>query len=57
MDAVARRYRLENGNSLGEKDEVDIVTLLIFLSVNSFVYVPSRSIAKKFLAVGVVRSS
>lgn len=22
VDAVARRYRLENGNSLGEKDEV-----------------------------------
>lgn len=25
LDAVARRYRLENGNSLGEKDEVRIV--------------------------------
>lgn len=29
LDAVARRYRLENGNSLGEKDEVRIS----FLSV------------------------
>lgn len=25
LDAIARRYRLENGNSLGEKDEVKVI--------------------------------
>lgn len=28
-DVLIRRYRLENGNSLGEKDEVRIVLILI----------------------------
>lgn len=51
LDAVARRYRLENGNSLGEKDEVtmDILNSFYLKTLNAFKCTHNQNIAKNLL--------